>query len=1183
MTRDWEAFNAALRGRVPELAAELLGRPTIRAGNEWRWGRKGSLSVVIDGAKAGIWFDHEAGKGGGFADLVAHTLGISRTAAFDWIADRIGMAARGDAPQFRDDHRARSGRESAAQLLPQPGTPQIKTPTEQPQASNTNDNIAIAAAGPSRADKAALRARRIWDEAEPASPDHPYLSRKGVSAHGLRCDASGKLIIPLQDGHGKLHSLEFIAADGAKRFLAGGAKRGHFTVIGEVPASLVQPDGPLLICEGWATGASLAMATGHSVIAAMDAGNLLPVATALRQQWPDADLVIVADNDARPDRDSNPGVEAARKAAMAVDARLAVPVTPGDANDLFCIDGAPALANLIADAAKIAPSPPTYPAPVLSANEARSGLSDAISGFMADVCDYWATIADEEDNQDQDETTADFNLIVPAILPPHLGLPIDVGLGKTSAARTAIAELIASGSLGRRKIIYAVPRHDLGAEQVDAFAALGLDAMLWKGRTAPDPTPDNPDQLMCLDPEATFDALMVEQAVEQSVCKVKRKGTHHKCPFYESCSYQGQKPAARSAQIIVCAHDSLFHAKPSAIGKVGLVIIDEGFWQSGLRGIDGKVLLTEDSIEPDIASLTCYDLRGRIDYEATNDLLVARTKLQKALNACHREPLSHGLLVACGLTAKECRHAAGLERTRLRDPKLLPGMDAATRASKIKKVLPPHGIPWAPPGRAATMWSILARALDGEYDAGGVQLVNEPTENGTVRALKLRWRTPLRAGWTGKAPILHLDATLQPYLVAPYLPRMDIGAPIAARQPHMRVRQITGSPTSARALSPDDNAPERDHKHAAANLRDLGAWIALRARERHGTGAEIDLLVVGQKHAIDALRSAGLPPRVEAVHFNALSGLDRWGDIGAMIVIGRTLPAPRTVELIAAALTGHVHSSNLEAAGWWYPMADRYLRLANGKTAPLAMEAHDDPIAEAVRWSICEGELIQAIGRGRGVNRGPGTVLEVDLISDAILPVTVDELVSWSGVKPTRHDLMALTGIVLENAADMAACFPDLWPTHQAARQDRSRSVTNCYYKTLYNSKMSHSSAEVTYRPAGAGHRARNARVDLFLIPDPQSWLTIRLGPLAMFQRKLLPIAHAGMAGTEKAEPTENVSAHHLAQPDAEKLDLLAAHLRSSLKTSFSSRRATLNALAARLEAAAPGKTQKPSPHTNRR
>ena len=130
---------------------------------------------------------------------------------------------------------------------------------------------------------------------------------------------------------------------------------------------------------------------------------------------------------------------------------------------------------------------------------------------------------------------------------------------------------------------------------------------------------------------------------------------------------------------------------------------------------------------------------------------------------------------------------------------------------------------------------------------------------------------------------------------------------------------------------------------------------------------------MGQKAAIDALRSAGLPPRVEAVHFNALSGLDRWGGIGGMVVLGRTLPAPRTVELIATALTGRVPAPNPEDAGWWYPMVERRVRLAGDRTAPLAMEEHADPIAEAVRWSICEGELIQAMGRGRGVNRTADT------------------------------------------------------------------------------------------------------------------------------------------------------------------------------------------------------------------
>ena len=119
-------------------------------------------------------------------------------------------------------------------------------------------------------------------------------------------------------------------------------------------------------------GDSLHIATGHTVIAAMDAGNLLPVAEALHARFPAADLVLVADNDTKPDRDTNPGVEAARKAAMAVDARIAVPVAPGDANDLYCADGPEAVAALVAGAAKIPPPPPTYPAPTLTPDQART-------------------------------------------------------------------------------------------------------------------------------------------------------------------------------------------------------------------------------------------------------------------------------------------------------------------------------------------------------------------------------------------------------------------------------------------------------------------------------------------------------------------------------------------------------------------------------------------------------------------------------------------------------------------------------------------------------------------------------------------------------------------------------------------------------------------------------------------
>ena len=670
--RDWRAFDAELRARVPELAVELLGKPTFRAGQEWRWGRKGSLAVVIGGAKAGMWFDHETGDGGGFVDLVGRDLGLSRGDALDWTADRIGIGRRHRPTRT---HPAPSFLSTNKPVSP-PAQPGAETA---PQTPYDDADPAV-----SRAEEAAARAKRIWTSARPARDDHSYLTAKKVAPLGLRMDARGHLVVPLQDGDGRLHTVETIAPDGAKRFLAGGAKRGHFAVVGTEPGPIAEPAGPVLICEGWATGASLRIATGHTVIAAMDAGNLMPVAEALRTRFPAADLVLVADNDEKPDRNGNPGVEAARKVALAVDGRLAAPGSPGDANDLFCAEGPDAVAALVASAARIPPPPPTYPAPVLTPDEARACLADAIARFKTAIPDYWAAVEaaqEEAKNPDSNRDPLDFNIVARAALPPLLGLPVDVGLGKTSSARVAIAELIAAGGLGPRKVVYAVPRHDLGAEQVAAFEALGLSAMLWKGRTASDPTPDNPDQLMCLDPEATVDALEIEHPVEQSCCRVKNGAELLLCPWFHDCGYQRQKPLAQAAQVIVCAHDSLFHMKPQAIGEVGLLVIDEAFWQSGLRGLDGNATLTQDGLEPGRTSLTCYTGKGKMDVSATADLVAARERLCKALRVTEPGPLRVGLLEAVGLTPRSAAmlrrwNAAGCA-TRASAPACRPSSDAS--------------------------------------------------------------------------------------------------------------------------------------------------------------------------------------------------------------------------------------------------------------------------------------------------------------------------------------------------------------------------------------------------------------------------------------------------------------------------------------------------------------------------
>lgn len=201
---------------------------------------------------------------------------------------------------------------------------------------------------------AATTASSLWKAAKPAS-DHPYLLRKGVQPHGTRlyrgelvisgmkCD--GALIVPLRDHYGTLHSLQFIAGDGQKRFLPGGLKTGCYYAIGA-------PNGKLLIAEGFATAATLHESTGHAVAVALDAANLMPVAKGIRAKLPSLPLVMCADDDHRTD--GNPGLTKAKDAAHAVGGSVAVPefgdVRPDDAtdfNDLYRLSGAEAVARAV--------------------------------------------------------------------------------------------------------------------------------------------------------------------------------------------------------------------------------------------------------------------------------------------------------------------------------------------------------------------------------------------------------------------------------------------------------------------------------------------------------------------------------------------------------------------------------------------------------------------------------------------------------------------------------------------------------------------------------------------------------------------------------------------------------------------------------------------------------------------
>lgn len=154
-------------------------------------------------------------------------------------------------------------------------------------------------------EEAAARAFDIWNAASQDCAGHEYLTRKGVRSHGLRV-SNGNLVMPIICDDA-ITSLQFITADGTKKLLTGGRKKGcYYKIKGD--------DAVVYIAEGYATGASIHEATGHSVYVAIDAGNLYEVAAHIKDRYK---VLIVAGDDDRF-TDNNPGKTKAMQAAQAL-------------------------------------------------------------------------------------------------------------------------------------------------------------------------------------------------------------------------------------------------------------------------------------------------------------------------------------------------------------------------------------------------------------------------------------------------------------------------------------------------------------------------------------------------------------------------------------------------------------------------------------------------------------------------------------------------------------------------------------------------------------------------------------------------------------------------------------------------------------------------------------------------
>lgn len=152
-----------------------------------------------------------------------------------------------------------------------------------------------------------------------------YIQNKEIPIYkGIFATNRGVTVIPLADVEGNIRTMQTILPAGTKMFEKGGELKGSMHVVNA--DNLAEVKGGIVICEGYATGATIREATnGHfGVVCAMTSHNLHDVAKAISEKYPDKPLIIAGDND-RFNANGNVGKLTAEAVATEFGAKVVIP------------------------------------------------------------------------------------------------------------------------------------------------------------------------------------------------------------------------------------------------------------------------------------------------------------------------------------------------------------------------------------------------------------------------------------------------------------------------------------------------------------------------------------------------------------------------------------------------------------------------------------------------------------------------------------------------------------------------------------------------------------------------------------------------------------------------------------------------------------------------------------------
>ena len=294
-----------------------------------------------------------------------------------------------------------------------------------------------------------------------------------------------------------------------------------------------------------------------------------------------------------------------------------------------------------------------------------------------------------------------------------------------------------------------------------------------------------------------------------------------------------------------------------------------------------------------------------------------------------------------------------------------------------------------------------------------------------------------------------MSGTMQRDQIEQFLPIDDYHEIDVAPHPESVITQSTMRGTMAECLYGSSDI----RIEAGEDDKDKIAKAAA-VREKVGEIAEDKVLITYK--ALEELLDRVAP----TAHFNNIEGLNEFSGLD-LVVYGRTLPGPHSVEDLTRALHQDDPNPIGEIKGTWYP-SRRVARRGEGFTSG---EYHPDPRVESIRWSVCEGEIMQALARSRYV-REPVNVL---LLGRTPLPIHVDRVVSDKRLDP-EWQAFEETKFMPLSQNEYLRLWPTIWTDGRSA------------YRWAVENKDTwrddHAALEIEYRVKGQRGPPKKALVD---------------------------------------------------------------------------------------------------------